>query len=281
MEKFIHGLKKLKNISFLLLLFSTALLAIVPVHNTAIPGGIAVIDFETTHHNPKAFYYNTPLYVQHINGKHWQALLGIPLLEKLGKKTLTIQGYSTRSIVIEIKKHVYSKQYITLKGKNKTYLNPDFKKLARIKKERVILSQARKVFSLKLLAKDAFINPVSAVIVSSPFGGKRFYNNIQSSRPHIGLDYAGNIGTPVKAAAAGKIILIGNYFFNGNTIFLDHGQGLISTYLHLDKILVKPNQLVKQGEIIATIGQTGRATGSHLHWGVYLNRAAINPTILL
>jgi murein DD-endopeptidase MepM/ murein hydrolase activator NlpD len=77
------------------------------------------------------------------------------------------------------------------------------------------------------------------------------------------------------------VLLTGNYFFNGNAIFLDHGQGLVSVYIHLDKHLVKQGQLVKQGDIIGMVGQTGRATGPHLHWGIYLNRTAVNPNLLM
>jgi murein DD-endopeptidase MepM/ murein hydrolase activator NlpD len=72
-----------------------------------------------------------------------------------------------------------------------------------------------------------------------------------------------------------------NYFFNGNAIFLDHGQGLVSVYIHLNKHLVKQGQSIKQGEIIGAVGQTGRATGPHLHWGVYLNRTAVDPNLLM
>ncbi|MBT7498195.1 MAG: M23 family metallopeptidase, partial [Candidatus Thioglobus sp.] len=115
---------------------------------------------------------------------------------------------------------------------------------------------------------------------TSPFGLKRFYNG-EARRPHTGLDFAGDVGTPIKAPADGKIILTGDFFFNGNGVFIDHGQGLVSVYIHMNKRLVEPGQLVKQGDIIGTIGQTGRTTGPHLHWVVYLNQTAVNPNLLL
>ncbi len=161
----------------------------------------------------------------------------------------------------------------------KKYVNPSNAHIERIKKERLILSKPRKTFSAEALSNGLFKRPVDG-ITTSDFGLKRFYNG-QARRPHTGLDYAGDIGTPVKAPANGKVILTGNYFFNGNALFLDHGQGLISVYIHLNKILAKPGQFVSQGEIIGTIGKTGRATGPHLHWGVYLNRTAINPNIFM
>jgi murein DD-endopeptidase MepM/ murein hydrolase activator NlpD len=272
-------LKSLKKISLILLLLPSVLWASMAIQNTPILGGIAVIDFESNHHNPKAFYHTTPLYVQHIKSNHWQALIGIPLLEKLGKKSITVQGFSTQTLDFEVKKHTYKEQHITLKGKNKKYVNPNLTHIKRIKQERPILSKARTTFSTQSLSNGVFTRPVGGII-TSPFGLKRFYNG-EARRPHTGLDYAGNTGTPVKAPADGRVILIGEYFFNGKTIFLDHGQGLISAYIHLNKHLVEQGQLVKQGEIIGEIGQSGRSTGPHLHWSVYLNRTAINPNLLM
>ena len=279
MVKFIPRLKKLKKFSLLLLLIPTIVLANIPVKNTPIPGGIAVIDFESNHANPKASYNKVPLYVQHIKDQHYQVLVGIPLMEKLGKKTIKVQDFSTRLLDFEVTKQTYTEQYITLKGKNKKYVNPNLTHMDRIKKERPILSSARKIFSDKNLSSGLFIRPVNGV-TTSPFGLKRFYNG-EARRPHTGLDYAGDIGTPIKAPADGKVILVGEFFFNGNAVFLDHGQGLISVYIHMNNRLVKQSQLVKQGDPIGTIGQTGRATGPHLHWGVYLNQTVVNPNLLL
>jgi len=121
MVKFIPRLKKLKKFSLLLLLIPTIVLANIPVKNTPIPGGIAVIDFESNHANPKASYNKVPLYVQHIKDQHYQVLVGIPLMEKLGKKTIKVQDFSTRLLDFEVTKQTYTEQYITLKGKNKKY----------------------------------------------------------------------------------------------------------------------------------------------------------------
>ncbi|MBA5249606.1 MAG: M23 family metallopeptidase [Gammaproteobacteria bacterium] len=285
MEKFILRSKKLKKISLLLFLLSPLALASIPVQHTPYPGGIAVFDFETTHSNPKAFYRTVPLYTQHIKGNHWQVLLGIPLLEKAGEKSITIQDFSTRTLTVKIKTiqttkdKPAAKQNIELKGKKKKYVNPHTAHINRIKKERVILGKARLFFSDKILSNDAFIRPVPGV-TTSPFGIKRLYNG-QPRNPHTGIDYAGATDTPIKAPADGKVILAGKYFFNGNAIFLDHGQGLVSVYIHMNKRIAKQGQMVKKGETIGTIGQTGRATGPHLHWGVYLNRTTVNPNLLM
>jgi len=279
MARFIPRLKKLKELSLLFLLIPTILLASIPVKNTAIPGGIAVVNFESNHANPKAFYNKVPLYVQHIKDQHYQVLVGIPLMEKLGKKTIKIQDFSTRLFDFKVTEQAYTEQHITLKGKKKKYVNPNLVHMDRIKSERPVLSSARKIFSNNTLFNGLFIRPVDGV-TTSPFGLKRFYNG-EARRPHTGLDYAGDTGAPIKAPADGKVILAGEFFFNGNTIFLDHGQGLISVYIHMNKRLAKQGQLIKQGDVIGTIGQTGRATGPHLHWGVYLNQTVVNPNLLL
>jgi hypothetical protein len=277
--KFILRLKKLKKISFLLLLLPSIVLASIPVKNTPIPGGIAVIDFETNHSNPTAFYNNMPLYVQHIKDQHWQVLVGIPLMEKLGKKSIKVQDSLTRSFDFEVTEHTYTQQHITLKGKKKKYVNPNLAHMDRIKSERPVLSSARKIFSGDALSNGLFTRPVDGV-TTSPFGLKRFYNG-EARRPHTGLDYAGDTGTPIKAPADGKVILAGEFFFNGNAIFLDHGQGLISVYIHMNERLAQQGQQIKQGDVIGTIGQTGRATGPHLHWGIYLNQTVVNPNLLI
>ena len=262
--------KKLKKTKLLLfLLLPLSVLANINVKHTPIPGGIAVVDFYTNHSNPKAFYSQVPVYIQQVNNTHWQALVGIPLLAKIGEKKITIKDFSTRHIAFNVIEHDYKKQYIILKGKNKKYVNPNLLQMDRINQERPILSKARKVFSNTVMNKEAFIRPVLGVI-TSPFGFKRFYNG-QARRPHTGLDYAGAIGTEISD----------EFFFNGNAVFIDHGQGLISVYIHMNKRLVVPGQIVKQGDIIGTIGQTGRSTGPHLHFGIYLNQTVINPNLLI
>ena len=275
-------LKKLKKfnvlVTLLLAICNTAL-ANITVKHTPIPGGIAVIDFTSTHPNPKAFYGHVRVYVQPIKKSHWQALVGIPLGATAGEKYITIEDFSSRKIAFQVQPHHYKTQHIKLTGDRKKYVNPQPQRLERIARERVVLSKARKSFSAKRLANGQFSRPVDGV-TTSPFGLKRFYNN-QPRRAHTGLDYAGSVGTPITTPADGRVILTGAFFFNGNTVFLDHGQGLVSVYIHLDDILVESGQRLTQGEVLGTVGQTGRATGPHLHWGVYLNQTAINPNLLL
>ncbi|ABL02478.1 peptidase M23B [Candidatus Ruthia magnifica str. Cm (Calyptogena magnifica)] len=280
MENYILILKKLKKINFIILLsLSNITLANINIENTPIPGGIAVVDFQSNHSNPKAFYSNIPIYTQYIKNQYWQALIGIPLLSEVGEKYITIKGFFTQKITFTVYGHHYKEQHITLTDKKKKYVNPNLKHMERIKRERPILLKTRKLFSKKSLFNGQFIRPVKGVI-TSPFGLKCFYNE-QLRRAHTGLDFSGSVDTPIHVPADGIVILTGCFFFNGNTVFIDHGQGLISVYIHMNKYLVKQGQLVNQGDKIGTIGQTGRATGPHLHWGIYLNQTTVNPNLLL
>ena len=116
--------------------------------------------------------------------------------------------------------------------------------------------------------------------MSSRFGLRRIFNG-QPRNPHAGLDVAASTGTPVRAPSEAVVANTGDYFFNGNTVFLDHGQGLITAYMHLSRIDVRPGQQVKRGELLGTIGATGRVTGAHRHWAVILNNTPVDPELFL
>jgi murein DD-endopeptidase MepM/ murein hydrolase activator NlpD len=121
--------------------------------------------------------------------------------------------------------------------------------------------------------------PVNGLI-SSEFGVKRFIND-NPRNPHLGTDIPANIGTLIKAPLAGKIILVGDFFYRGRVIFIDHGAGLISSYSHLNDVYVKKDQEIISGTILGEVGKTGRVTGPHLHWQIYLKGISVDPEIFL
>ena len=171
----------------------------------------------------------------------------------------------------------YEEQHITIKDKRK--VNPEKRDMVRITREKQQIGAALGNWSARDRVSVNFQKPVDGP-TSSPFGLRRFFNE-QPRNPHSGLDIAAPAGAPITAPAAGIISDTGNFFFNGNTVFIDHGQGLVTMYCHMSEIDVEPGQFVAAGESIGKVGMTGRVTGPHLHWGVSLNNARVDPLLFL
>jgi len=266
-------LTKTHSIFFLLLSTLISNVAYAFPQQQLVPGGIAIIELKDSA-QPNVYYRDRKV-LTIKNNHQWVALIGIPLSSKAGKHFITNKKTSIKQAFTVIDKE-YPAQYITLKktAKNKRMVNPNAMDMGRITRERKTLSKALATWSNTAPNVD-FILP-SHGRLSSPFGLKRFFNK-QARNPHSGLDIAAPTGTTVKAPANGTIIDVGNYFFNGNTVLVDHGQGLISGYFHLSKTIVKIGDNVIQGQKIAEIGATGRVTGPHLHWNVYLNKTKVDP----
>ncbi|PHS73393.1 MAG: peptidase M23 [Cycloclasticus sp.] len=260
----------------LLSLFFTGAAQAFPTQNL-VPGGIAVIKLSAA--APQRVNYNGQQTLTIKRNDAWYAVVGIPLNAKVGKHLL-VSKTSSQPLTFEVKNKDYPTQYITLKKtpKNKRMINPNKLDMERIGQEKTKLSKALSTWSNSTPHVD-FILPAKGRL-SSPFGLKRFFNK-QARKPHSGLDIAAPNGSPVVAPADATIIDVGNYFFNGNTILIDHGQGLISGYFHLNKTLVHVGDSVKQGQQIAEIGATGRVTGPHLHWNVYLNKTKVDPSYFI
>jgi murein DD-endopeptidase MepM/ murein hydrolase activator NlpD len=249
-------------------------------HANAVPGGVAIVDLkmksETTQNKAPVVYYHERRVMVVKNNGHWQAVVGIPLSETAGKDHLRIKG-SSKSISFQVNSKQYAAQHITIKDKHK--VNPTAEDMKRIRREHIRIKRALRHWQDKQDVNTHFILPIKGIL-TSPFGLRRFLNE-QPRKPHSGVDIAAPEGTAIAAPADGKVIEIGNFFFNGNSVFIDHGEGLITMYDHLSKFDVKLGQSVHQGQIIGEVGQTGRATGPHLHWGISLNDARVDPELFV
>ncbi|MCK5647521.1 MAG: M23 family metallopeptidase [Gammaproteobacteria bacterium] len=193
-------------------------------------------------------------------------------------KIVTLDG-EIISKVLDVKKREYQIQRID--GLEKSKVSPrKAEVLARIRKEGVQAAQARKLDDERVDYLETFIWPTKGRI-SGVYGSQRVLNG-KPRRPHFGVDVAAPTGTDVVAPASGVITLAHpDMFFSGGTLILDHGHGLSSTFLHLSKLLVKPGDRVKQGDLIARVGATGRVTGAHLDWRMNLFKRRVDPQLLV
>ena len=242
----------------------------------SVPGGVAIIDIKTQQ-RPEAFFNDKRVIVTGEPGA-WQAFVGLPLRSRPGTHELHVHVDNTsQSYSFEVHEKQYREQYITIKDTEQ--VSPSGRNLERIRSESTTINQAKAEWSLSDNIPFKLDLPITGRI-SSPFGLRRFFNN-QPRNPHSGLDIASPEGTPINSAAAGRVVNTGNYFFNGNTVFIEHGQGLITMYCHLSEILVESGEPVGRGEIIGKVGQTGRVTAPHLHWGVIMNTISVDPTMFV
>ncbi|UII70595.1 peptidoglycan DD-metalloendopeptidase family protein [Pseudomonas sp. HN11] len=241
--------------------------------NKPVPGGVAVVELGPSAAPPKATYLGKPVLVVK-EADTWLAIVGIPLTVKPGNERISSGGRNL-PFIVGYKK--YPEQRITLK--NKSQVNPDPAQLKRIEAELAVQIKAYRSFSPNLPSNLVLDKPVNGPL-SSKFGVRRFFNG-EERNPHSGLDFAVPAGTPIKTPANGKVILVGNYFFNGNTVFVDHGQGFISMFCHMSKIDVKVGDQLTRGAVVGKVGATGRATGPHMHWNVSLNDARVDPAIFI
>lgn len=263
----------------LLLLWPVALSAAALPRSEPVPGGVALIPLSVTESHPApTAYYNGQRVLVLRDGQRWLALVGIPLSTKPGQQTLRVKSGAktiTRRFIVQAK--AYPSQHLTITDKRK--VTPTREDLTRIERETGEINAALATWSDAPGIDLDFIQPAEGPH-SSAFGLRRFFNG-EARKPHSGLDFAAPLGEPVTAPAPGKVIRVGDYFFNGSTVFLDHGQGLITLYCHLSRIDVREGQQVQRGEMLGAVGMSGRATGAHLHWGVSLNRTLVDPALFL
>jgi murein DD-endopeptidase MepM/ murein hydrolase activator NlpD len=241
-----------------------------------VPGGIAYVEVPGGAEPPVVMYdgYRTAIIKR---GTKWLAVVGIPLAAKPGRHTLKVESSDgPTEVTFQILDKRYRTQNLTIK--NERQVNPAPEDLKRIEQE-----QERSNIALSLFTSaDAPLQLASPVTGprSDSYGSRRVFNG-QPRNPHSGMDIAAPKGTPIYAPAAGTVVESGDFFFNGNTLYIDHGNGLVTMYCHLDSIDVKLGDRLKAGDLIGKVGATGRVTGPHLHWGVALNRAMVDPALFL
>lgn len=262
------------------LLYSHGSLAVELPLQQLVPGGVALLPIaNATDKQPQAEYNGKPVMLIK-NKNQWYAVVGIPLDAAIGeqKVTVTLADGSATAQTFTVSDKAYETQRLIIKDKRK--VEPNQLDMQRITKEKVATDKALAYWNNTLLTQNLQLDLPVEGRLSSSFGLRRFFND-QPRAPHSGLDIAAAEGTPIKAPADGRVILSGDFFFNGNGIFIDHGQGLVTMYCHMSRIDVKEGQELKRGQIIGAVGMTGRVTGPHLHWGVSLNDARVNPSLFV
>jgi murein DD-endopeptidase MepM/ murein hydrolase activator NlpD len=210
----------------------------------------------------------------------WVALVGIPLDAAPGAHSARWQPpeeTEPRLLEFTVAPKQYAEQRLTVT--NRRHVDPSREDLERIAEERERIDTALGTFTADRQPVLALQPPVAGRR-SSSFGLRRYFNG-QARNPHSGMDIAASTGTPIRSPAPGRVVEAGDFFFNGNTVFVDHGQGVVTMYCHLSRIDVKPGDEVGAGTILGLVGATGRVTGPHLHWGVALNRALVDPALFL
>lgn len=259
----------------ILLLICSDVLAKLP-EQSAVPGGVVILTVGSLEQNkPDVSFEDKPVMVVKADGR-WQAIVGIPLSAKAGTLRIAVKHGDEKSTqLFSIKDKEYPTQYLTVKDKRK--VNPNPLDMKRINQESSRIQDALTAWTETDNETVNFVWPVKGR-VSGLFGRRRVFNG-EPRKPHSGMDIAAQTGTPIQAPASGIVRGTGDYFFNGNTVFIDHGQGLITMFCHLNRIDVKDGQTVNQGDIIGTVGATGRVTGPHLHLGVSLNNERVEPRL--
>lgn len=242
-----------------------------------VPGGITVVELmDADGPAPRAYLGNERVMVIGRGGQ-WRAIVGVPLSwnGELPLVVLAATGEMKYDLAVRAKE--YGVQHIRLK--NQRLVEPNAEDLQRIEREQREI-QAAFAHWRDIDAPDMRFDLPARGRLSGNFGLRRFFNDAPR-QPHSGIDIAAPSGTPVVAPADGIVLQTGDYFFNGRTLFLDHGQGLVSMYNHLHRIDVDVGMPVTRGQQIGEVGASGRATGPHLHWAVGLNGARVDPLLFV
>lgn len=243
------------------------------------PGGTAVLplDIATIDVPPVVMFEGTRALVLRREAG-WVAVIGIPLGQPIGAAEVTVRTSDNESskIAFYVQPHDYQEQHLTV---GRTFVDLTEEQLRRVGRERKAIDKALTNWRDIALTDLTLTQPVAGRR-SASFGLRRFFNE-QPRAPHRGMDIAADRGTPIVAPRAGMVTATGEYYFNGKTVFIDHGQGFVTMYCHLDQIDVAEGLELMTGTPLGKVGSTGRVTGPHLHFGTYLNGTAVDPGLFL
>ena len=244
-----------------------------------VPGGVARLSLGPAATRPVAHTTDgaVPLLVVG-DAIEWTALVGIPLAAQPGTSHITVQTQDggKRQVPYAVAPKQYSEQRLKVSPRTVDLSAEDN---ARFERERVHLATVMATFT-EPLPSDFHMRVPTPGRRSSSFGLRRVFNG-QARNPHSGMDIAAASGTPIVAPLPGRVIDVGDYFFNGKTVWLDHGGGLLSMVCHLSAIDVQPGDTLQTGQRLGAVGATGRVTGPHLHWGVMLSRTMVDPALFV
>ena len=246
--------------------------------DSRVPGGVARLSLGPSPQRPKVLTGDSQVLVLG-DMIEWTAVIGIPLSAAVGEHHASVQtDKGTRSLDYQVRGKKYTEQRLKVSPKT-VDLSPEDN--ARYERERDHQQKVMATFSEPFArAADLHMRVPVPGRRSSSFGLRRIFNG-QPRNPHSGMDIAAATGTPIVAPLPGRVIDVGDYFFNGGTVWLDHGGGLLTMYCHLSKMDCKVGDELKTGEAFCKVGATGRVTGPHLHWGVMLNRTMVDPALFI
>lgn len=245
------------------------------------PGGVAVVKLGVPDAPVKEVLFDGKRVLTLRRADGWVAVVGLALDTAPGTRMLQVKtgdGASrpVHDAAFDIKPKAYPAQHLKI---NSRFMQPSAADQQRNERDQLAITRAKSHWS-----KDA---PASFVLdlpthgrLSARFGLRRVLNGEEGS-PHAGLDVAVGTGTPLRAAAAGRVIATGDYFYAGQSVFVDHGQGFMTVYIHMSRIDVQEGDAVARGAPLGLSGATGRVTGPHLHWGVLLNGVYVDPELFL
>ena len=245
------------------------------------PGGVAVVKIGEADSQVKEVVYNGKRVLTVRRSDGLLAIVGVPLDAAPGRQMLQIKaGEGALNLAYEttfdLKAKSYPAQHLKISSR---FMQPAAEDLARNERDQIAIARAKSHWSEEAPANLLLDLPAQGPLTAR-FGLRRVLNG-KEGQQHNGLDVGVGTGTPLRAAAPGRVIATGDYFFSGKSVFVDHGQGFITLYIHMSRIDAKEGDAVERGGVLGLSGATGRVTGPHLHWAVLLNGTYVDPELFL